>query len=141
MKFSEQIRNNLLAIISLVVALSALGYNTWRNESSETNRNIRQAGFEIIKHIGELQKIAYTSHFDKKSITTDPKIAWTEVLIINDLSRLMPKSVHLKANELNSTWEKNWQGLKIQNEISLADIDIALLNLRMEVLNNMSRLK
>ncbi len=141
MKFSEQIRTNLLAIISLCVALSALGYNTWRNESSETNRNIRQAGFEIIMHIGELQRIAYTSQFDKNNVKSDPRVALTEVLIINDLSRLMPESVRLKAIELNSAWEKNWQGLKIQNEISLADIDIALLNLRMEVLNNMSRLK
>ncbi|MCG8509145.1 MAG: aldehyde ferredoxin oxidoreductase C-terminal domain-containing protein, partial [Rhodospirillales bacterium] len=34
-----------LAVISLVVALTALGTNTWRNELTEYNRNIRHAGF------------------------------------------------------------------------------------------------
>ena len=140
MKFTDQIRNNLLAIISLVVALSALGYNTWRNESSETNRNIRQAGFEIIMHVGELQKFAYTSVYDKENLKSDPIIASTEVLLINDLSRLMSESVNIKAKELSDAWDKNWQGLKTQNEFNLADIDIALLNLRKEVLENMSRL-
>jgi len=45
---------NLLAMISLFVALSALGYNTWRNELTEQNRNVRQAGFEMLLHVGEL---------------------------------------------------------------------------------------
>jgi len=40
----EQIRNNMVALISLLIALSALGYNTWRNELTERNRNIRDAG-------------------------------------------------------------------------------------------------
>jgi len=35
--FREQIQRNLLAIISLAVAISALGYNTWRNETTEEN--------------------------------------------------------------------------------------------------------
>jgi hypothetical protein len=46
----EQILGNALAVISLCVALSALGYNTWRNELTEHKRNIRQAGFEMLLH-------------------------------------------------------------------------------------------
>ncbi len=141
MKFSEQIRQNLLAIVSLFVALSALGYNTWRNESSEANRNVRQAGFEMILHVGELQKIAYLSHFDAKNLKADPKIGWTEVLLLKDLSRLMPKVVQQKADSLNTAWEKNWQGLTDVSDLSLAEIDIALHNLRMEVLEHMKRLE
>lgn len=141
MKFSEQIRQNLLAIISLFVALSALGYNTWRNESSEANRNTRQAGFEIIMHIGELQKIAYVSHFDKKNLKQDTRIGWTEVLLLKDLSRLMSNVVQQKTDTLNTAWEQNWQGLSDVDDLSLAEIDIALHELRMEVLQNMKRLE
>lgn len=141
MKLSEQIKQNSLAIISLFVALSALGYNTWRNESSEANRNVRQAGFEIIKHIGELQKIAYLSHFDKTNFKTNPKVAWTEVLILKDLSRLMSPNIQIKADILTSAWENNWQGLMDDSDLSLAEIDIALFELRMDVLNNMKRLE
>lgn len=141
MKLSTQIKQNLLAIISLCVALSALSYNTWRNEQSEANRNIRQAGFEIIKHVGELQKISYMTHYEKDKIKSNPIIGWTEVLILKDLSRLMKPSVQIKADALTTVWEKNWQGLKDESDLSLADIDIALHELRMEALNNMERLE
>lgn len=33
----EQLRRNTVAPISLVVAVTSLGYNTWRNEHSEFN--------------------------------------------------------------------------------------------------------
>ncbi len=102
---------------------------------------MRQAGFEIIKHIGELQKITYTAHFDKKNLKTDPKVAWSEVLILKDLSRLMPATVEAKAEALTTAWEKNWQGLKDEDDLSLAEIDIALHELRMEVLDNMKLLE
>ncbi|MDB6105600.1 MAG: hypothetical protein JWO52_5599, partial [Gammaproteobacteria bacterium] len=35
----EQLRNNAVALTSLFIALSSLGYNTWRNERTEHNRN------------------------------------------------------------------------------------------------------
>ena len=57
MKLSEQLSRHSVAVVSLLVALTALGYNTWRNEQTEQNRNIRQAGFEMLLHIGELQRI------------------------------------------------------------------------------------
>jgi len=47
MQLLTQLRNNSLSIISLVIAISALSYNTYRNELTEVNRNIRSAGFEV----------------------------------------------------------------------------------------------
>ncbi|HBS27331.1 MAG TPA: hypothetical protein DD827_09455 [Gammaproteobacteria bacterium] len=69
----RQIQNNSLAIISLVVAFSALGYNTWRNELTESNRNIRMAGFEMLLHIGELQKTTYLAHYDADVVQGNPR--------------------------------------------------------------------
>lgn len=140
MKLKDQIRLNLLAIISLFVALSALAYNTWRNESSEANRNVRQSGFEIIMHAGELQRIAYLAQYEVGQNKIDPKIGWTEVLLIKDLSLLMSHDVHEKAEKLRADWEMKWQGLGKDDEFSLADIDVALLVLRKEVLKNMRQL-
>lgn len=37
----EQFRRNAVALISLAIAVTSLGYNTWRNEASEHNRNQR----------------------------------------------------------------------------------------------------
>ena len=36
-----QLHNNAVALISLFVAVSSLAYNTWRNETTEAQRNIR----------------------------------------------------------------------------------------------------
>ena len=49
----EQIRSNSVALISLSVALIALSYNTWRNETTESQRNIRQASFRVLVSLGE----------------------------------------------------------------------------------------
>ena len=141
MKLSQQIRNNSLALVSLVLAFSALAYNTWRNEESEANRNIRMSGFEIIMHVGELQKIAYLPHFDKQQYKGSPRAGWTEVLLIKDLSNLMSAEIQDKSKNLLNTWEKNWQKLGTDNDFSVADIDIALHDLRSAVLLIMKQLE
>jgi hypothetical protein len=53
----DQLRDNMVALTSLVIALSALGYSTWRNELTELNQNIRDAGFELLTEIGSLQQM------------------------------------------------------------------------------------
>ena len=60
----EQLRRNTVAVISLVVAISSLSYNTWRNEATEENRNLRVAAFEILLKLGELQQVVFHSHYD-----------------------------------------------------------------------------
>ncbi|HEU0225628.1 MAG TPA: hypothetical protein VFR29_09345 [Steroidobacteraceae bacterium] len=60
----EQVRSNAVARISLVVALTALGYSTWRNELTERNRNLRTAGFELLAEIGSLQQVVFYAHFN-----------------------------------------------------------------------------
>lgn len=141
MKFTEQLRQNSLSIISLFVAFSALGYNTWRNEESEANRNIRQSGFEIIMHVGELQKLAYLSHFDKDMYDGNPRAGWSEVLLIKDLSHLMSDNTLKKSENLVTIWGENWQKLGSDNEFSVAEIDGALHELRTTVLANMKQLE
>lgn len=130
-----------MALISLFVALSALAYNTWRNEESEANRNIRQAGFEMIIHIGELQKIAYIAQYDMDTQNGNPRAGWTEVLLLNDLSKLLSDSSQKKAEALLEAWRDNWKKLGDSNEFGIAEIDIALNELRNQVLQEMRQLE
>lgn len=132
MKIREQLRRNSLAMISLVVAFAALGYNTWRNELTEVNRNTRQAGFEMIVHIGELQRVAYLAHFDQDAVAGNPRKGWVAVLILRDLAKLMPESVQGESERLNEVWSKNWNGLGSDDE-SIAAIDNSIKDLRNEV--------
>lgn len=133
MNLKTQLRNNLLAIISLVVAFSALGYNTWRNELTEQNRNIRFAGFEIIKNLGELERIAYLLHYDKAVVRHTPRDGWAVVLVLRDLSALMPEPVPQTTADLFGVWRDNWAGLG-QDEKAVADIDNAINDMREKTL-------
>ena len=47
--FVDQLRNNAVAIISLIVAITALSYTAWREERTEKNRTLRVAAFEALK--------------------------------------------------------------------------------------------
>ena len=107
----QQIRNNLVAIISLVVAISSLSYNTWRNELTEGNRNIRVAGFEALKSLGELQTIVDFGHYDQNPETGSPIEGWGRVLLVRDLADIIKGPVPEKAQKLFATWQTNWEGI------------------------------
>ena len=107
----EQIRNNLVAIISLVVAVSSLSYNTWRNELTEENRNIRVAGFEALKSLGELQTIVDFGHYDKNPETGNPIEGWGRILLVRDLADIIKGPVPGTAQRLFATWQADWQAI------------------------------
>lgn len=110
-RLAEQVRQNLLALISLAVALTALTYNTWRNELTEYNRNQRAAGFEILTELARLQLTADILHYGGEEASENPIAGWARVLLIRDLSRIMPVDVQSTADELHATWESHWPGL------------------------------
>lgn len=107
-----QVRRNAVALISLAVALSALSYNTWRNEKSETNRNHRQAAFEILSKLNQLQQVVFHRRYDKDETDRgNPRLGWTIVLTITDLSELLEPPMPEKAEMLRVTWGANWEDL------------------------------
>jgi hypothetical protein len=63
--FANQLKRNTVALISIVIAVSSLSYNTWRNEKTEANRNQRVAAFEILMKLSELQQIVFHHYYDK----------------------------------------------------------------------------
>ncbi len=108
---AEQIRRNAVAIISLIVALSSLGYNTWRNEQTEMNRNVRHAAFEMLVRLGELQQVADHLHYANDSEQGNPITGWGYVAVIRDLAMVMPMSVQESSLVLFNTWDTHWKGL------------------------------
>ncbi len=88
----EQIRSNLVAIVSLAVALTALAYSAWRNERTEENDRFRAAGFELLSEVGSLQQTVFYAHYQPGDARGDPRMVWAEVLTIIDLAALMPTS-------------------------------------------------
>lgn len=126
--FLQQIQRNAVALISLTVAVSSLGYNTWRNEQTEANRNIRVAGFQLMEHIVELQKVVFFSRYDdgsKQDSRGDYRNGWAHVLSIRDLSYNMPQEVRGATDNLFETWNTAFATIQT-DQVSFKKFDKAL---------------
>ena len=109
--FKAQVHRNLVAIISLVVAISSLGYNSWRNEQTEANRNVRDGGFYLLTELGALQLVVDRGHYRRDAERGDPIIGWNHVILIRDMAMLMPAPVQQEADALFEVWDSDWQGI------------------------------
>jgi hypothetical protein len=136
----RQLRDNLVAITSLVVALSALGYNTWRNERTERNRNIRVAGIELLGEIGSLQQIIFYAQYAQGDARGDLRMGWADVLTIQDLAAMMPPEVEREAAALGAVWEAQ-SGSLVEDEASFQRIDGAIDALRQQTLRSLRALR
>jgi hypothetical protein len=131
----KQIKRNAVALISLIIALSSLTYNTWRNELTETNRNKRVAAFEIIMKLGDLQNVVFHHHYDKDAKGQgNARTGWTYVLTIRDLTRVLPAPMPDTANGLMQSWQDNWETLQ-DNEASAEKIMLGIEIMRDETVS------
>jgi hypothetical protein len=137
----EQLRNNAVALISLAVAISSLAYNTWRNERTEHNRNVRTAAFEVLMRAGDLQRVTFLAQYDHDGNGGNPRTGWTDVLAIRDLAALVPGPVAVRAAELLKVWGDNWEGLGKQDETAVNRIDEAIGRLREAALATLHALR
>ncbi len=103
-----QLQKNLVAIISLIIAITALSYNSWRNEQSEDNRNHRTAGFEIMREAAQLQLIVDTATYSKNASENDAIKGWVSVNLIMSLADLMTVEIQTEAKVLKTTWSDSW---------------------------------
>jgi len=132
----NQVRDNLLAVISLVVAISALSYNTYRNELTELNRNKRHAGFELLKELNELQLLVDYAHYDKDSEQGNPISGWGHVMYVKDMSYLISASVVEDADKLGEIWAEEWESVhesKASNQHITAGVDALRSSVRYEI--------
>ena len=103
--FKEQVRRNMVALISLVVAITSLSYSTWRNEASEDNRTQRLVSIEVLMKLADLQRLVWHHHYDKD--TEDKgnlRTGWTLVLVIKDISQILEGPLPQSTAALWKTW-------------------------------------
>jgi len=137
----NQIKNNAIALISIVIAITSLSYNSWRNELTEDNRNQRYAAFEIILKINELQQVVFANHYDQDvKHKGNPRLGWTYVLTIQDLAMVLSKPSQQSAINLTSIWDQHWSTLH-SDEASKLAIDGSIDDMREEILRLLSELE
>ena len=56
------------AIFSVLFALAGFSYNVWRMEVSEANAAKREAAFEIMLQLAELEHEVYAAHYDQDTV-------------------------------------------------------------------------
>ncbi len=137
----DQLRNNAVALTSLVIALTSLGYNTWRNERTEHNRNIRAAGFEILTKLAEFERVVFLAHYDRDEANGNPRTGWTYVIVINDLAEVMPGTVQPRAAALRDTWRGSWDELGKDGDAAIDRIDHDITGLREATLETLRSLR
>lgn len=108
----DQLRRNAVALISLVVACTSLGYNTWRNETSEHNRNQRLVSIQMLLALGELQQIAWVNHYDMPAdVRNNARSGWALVYTVRDLSLVLEEPIPASVATLIDVWDHNWSTL------------------------------
>jgi hypothetical protein len=121
----QQLRANAIAILSLTIALSSFSYTAWRTERSEANRTTRQAAFQMLVALGQMQEVVYRAHYDHDAVHGSPRSGWVYVQTINDFSATLPAPVPARAQSLLESWRDHWEGLGTQESDAVA-IDDAL---------------
>ncbi len=82
-RIRDQLQRNAVALISLAIAITSLGYNTWRNEASEYNRNQRLISIEVLRNVGQLQQVIFHNVFEMDAKDKgNPRTGWVHVLAI-----------------------------------------------------------
>lgn len=113
----EQIHRNAVALISLFIAVSGLAYNTWRNETSEEQRNIRHAAFTVLEDLGTMQEVADARYYYLavgEDIGSEGELrlrGYGSALMIRDLLALMPAPAPSTGEMMLDTWTKHFGAL------------------------------
>ncbi len=128
-------RRNTVALISLVVAITSLGYNTWRNEASEANRTQRLVALEVLLKLGELQQVTWHHHYDKDFENKgNLRTGWTLVLVIRDICQILDEPLPDSAMKLYDTWNANYRNLESSTEAKDAVL-VAINDVRKDTLD------
>lgn len=136
----HQLRNNFVAIISLVIAIIALVYTTWREEATERHRNIRQAGFEMLKNLGELQITVNHSYYQPNNSLETPFLGWGHIALISDMSQILPEPIPETTQKLIHVWNEEWNKINSE-EVAVTRISNEIDQTRKTVLDVIKNLK
>ncbi|NMH65626.1 hypothetical protein [Shewanella salipaludis] len=108
------------AVFSMLFALIGFSYNVWRMEVTETNATLREASFEMLLQLSELELNVYAAYYDQDAIEGNPRRGWVKVGLIEDLSMIMPAEIRVAAKELKRSWSEHWPRLPTEETSAIS---------------------
>src|SRR5437762_3444948 len=139
-KIVSQIKANIVAIASIIVALTGMGYNTYRNEKTEINHNVRAAAFETLKNLGETQILINYAHFQKDRVRGDARLGWGRMTLIHDMAQVLPAPGPEEADQLLTAWRENVDTLEDNSEAMIKITD-EIQRLRLTTIDILNHLR
>ena len=136
----SQLRANIVAITSVIVALTGMAYNTYRNEKTEINHNVRAAAFETLKNLGETQILINYAHFKKDRDRGDTRLGWGRMTLIHDMAQVLPPPGPEEADQLLTAWRENVDTLEDSSD-SMIKITDEIQRLRLTTIDILNHLR
>jgi len=137
----ELVRQNALALVSLFIALFGLGYNTWRNETTEHHRNVRQSAFIALDALGEVQQLADTRFFGAEHSEANRIAIWGRVTLVRDIATLVSADTAERADALFTAWSGNAAAFDNGDAEAERAVAVAIREARAQVLADLQRLR
>jgi hypothetical protein len=123
------------------VALTSVSYNTWRNERTEYNRNVRAATFQLLTKLADFERTVFLAQYDRDRTQGNPRIGWADVIVIHDLASVAPAPLESKAAALRAVWRDHWERLGDEDESAVDSIEAAVQDLRQTTLDTLRALR
>ncbi len=111
-KLADQFRFHSVAIISLITAIIGVSFNIVQTRWIEENATKRDATFESLLALGELQEIVHFAHYKNDFEAGDPIAGWSRVLMVNDLAMLLQPENSEHCRNLKSVWQAHFDSLR-----------------------------
>lgn len=131
----------ILALISLVVALTAFSYTTWRNETTEAHRNVRQAAFQMLDEIGQLQQIVDNRYYAGDRSEMSRIAGWGKAGLLRDLGPLVSPATAKRAQAAFDAWSANAEGIDAHDAEAEKRVSHSIKQLREQVLAELMALR
>ena len=110
-KIRDQFRFHSVALISLITAIVGVSFNIVQTRWIEENATKRDATFETLLALGELQEIVHFAHFKGDQEAGDPIAGWSRVLMVNDLAMLLQPENSNHCRNLKAVWQNHFDTL------------------------------
>lgn len=130
-----------VALVSLFIALSGLAYNTWRNETTESHRNVRQAAFVVFEQLGQLQQLVDQRFYAGRQTPVNRIAGWGKVTLVRDMGMLVSPATSRRAGQLFATWQSQLDEMDSGNPSAEREISNAIAAVREQVLRDLEALQ
>ena len=121
-KLADQFRFHSVAIISLITAIVGVSFNIVQTRWIEENATVREATFETLIALGELQEIVHHAHFNNDFEAGDPIVGWSKVLMVDDLAMLVAPENSPHCRNLKVVWQEHFDSLETrESEKAVSD--------------------